>query len=211
MPRIREAGRESAGRHRDPEQREWAKHAVTLAAALVIGVVAGTATWSAWNAQTENHGNTFAAGTVSLGDNDAGGTLFSLTGMRPGITTSRCIRVDYTGTLPTAIRLYGATTAGTGLEDYVNLTVTRGTVSSGAFPDCTNFTPDVADHSGLGAGVLYTGRMNAYPSTWATGIADPNSAWAQGESHYYRFAVDLEPDDDAQGKDATETFSWEAR
>jgi hypothetical protein len=32
-----------------------------------------------------------------------------------------------------------------------------------------------------------------------------------GESRYYRFTVDVVADDAAQGKTATETFTWEAR
>jgi hypothetical protein len=210
MPRSSELARRPA-RHRDPRDRERVKYAVTLTAALVIGSVASTATFSAWNAQTDNSGNTFAAGTVVLGDNDVGGTMFALSGMRPTVSTSRCIRVDYTGSLPSTVRLYGATTAGTGLEDYLTLTVTRGTVSSGGFPDCTNFTADATNHIGSGPGVLYSGLMDAYPSTWAGGIVDPDPTWTGGESRYYRFTVDVVADDAAQGKTATETFTWEAR
>jgi hypothetical protein len=211
MRSRRGAAARGPARHRDQHEGERAKLAVTLIAAVVIGITASTATWSAWTAQTGNAGNTFTAGTVTISDNDSGSTLFTLPAMRPGTPVSRCIRVNYTGTLPSEIRLFGATTAGTGLAAYIDLTVTRGTVSAGAFGDCTNFTPDVTNHLGMGAGVLFDDVMSAYPSTWAAGIVDPTAAWATNDTHYYRFTVDVANDDNAQGKTATETFTWEAR
>ena len=191
-------------RHRDPQQRERAKGVITLVSALVIGLVASGATFSAFNAQTSNSANTFNTGTVAISDNDAGSAMFALTGMRPGNPVSRCIQVTYTGTLAAAVKLYGTNTS-TGLEPYLNLTVTRGTISSGAFPSCTNFTADA------GGGVLYTGLLSAFPATQGTGIADPAVSWATNEVHSYQFTVDVVDDNAAQNKSATETFIWDAR
>lgn len=189
---------------------ERRKLAVTLAATLTVGVVAGTATWSAWTTETDNSGNTFSTAVVQLSDNDIGAEMFALPGMEPGTTTSRCIRVDYDGTRAAEVRLHGAATAGDGLEDYLDLTVTRGVVSSGPFGDCTNFTADATDYTGNGAGVLFDGVMSAYPADWNTGLADPNAAWADGESHYYMFTIEVVDDNNAQGKNVTQTFAWEA-
>jgi predicted ribosomally synthesized peptide with SipW-like signal peptide len=198
-------------RHRPAGGGQRGKIAVTLAAALVVGLVAGTATWSAWTAQTDNTGNTFQTGTVQLNDNDGGvSALFSLPAMGPGTATSRCIRVDYTGTLPAGVRLYGAGVTGT-LGSYLDLTVTRGTAPAGPFGDCAGFTPDAVDHRGLGPGVLYDGLTSAYPSTWAAGIADPAATWVGGDSHFYRFTVEVQSDNAAQGRNLTQTLTWEAR
>jgi predicted ribosomally synthesized peptide with SipW-like signal peptide len=196
----------TSSRHRDPRQRERAKGVITLVSALVIGLVASGATFSAFNAQTTSTANTFNTGTVSIADNDGGSVMFALSGMRPANPVNRCIQVTYTGTLGAAVKLYGTTTAGTGLESYLNLTVTRGTVSSGAFPSCTSFT---ADASGA---VLYSGLMSAFPASLAApAIADPNTSWATGEVHAYQFTVDVVDDNNAQNKNATETFTWDAR
>ncbi|MFI5936494.1 TasA family protein [Actinoplanes sp. NPDC051494] len=180
------------------------KAAVTLSAALVLGLVAGGATFSAFTASTSNAGNSFGAGTVTLSDNSSGSRMFSVPALRPGSPVSRCIEVAYTGTLPAAVKLYGATTGGTGLESYLNLTVTRGTTST-AFGDCSGFT---ADSSGA---TLFTGLLSAYPRTLATAIADPNAAWAKDEKHAYRFTVDVVDTADAEGRTATQTFTWDAR
>ena len=45
---------------------------------------------------------------------------------RPGNTDTGCIKVSYAGSLASEVRLYG-TTSGTGLDAYLDLTVTRGT------------------------------------------------------------------------------------
>ncbi len=193
------------------ERREGRKGIVTLAAALVIGLVAGGATWSAFNAQTANSGNTFTSGTVTITDNDAGSAMFNLAGMRPGTPVSKCIKVTYTGSLTSGVKMYGAVTGGTGLEAYLQVTVTRGTVSSGAFPDCTSFTADSTNYNALGAGVLYSGLLSGLPATQASGVADPTSAWATNESHWYMFTVDVQDTPSAEGKSATETFTWDAR
>ncbi|MDT5043210.1 MAG: hypothetical protein QOE51_4195 [Actinoplanes sp.] len=192
-------------KHRNPGQRERTKTIVTLVSALVIGLVASGATFSAFNAQTSNTGNTFNTGTVAISDNDAAGAMFALSGMRPGNPVSKCIQVTYTGTMNSAVSLYGATTASTGLEPYLQLTVTRGTVASGAFPDCTAFTADVVSPT------LYTGLISAFPSTQLTAIADTNTAWTTNEVHAYKFTVDVADNNLAEGKSATETFTWDAR
>jgi predicted ribosomally synthesized peptide with SipW-like signal peptide len=187
------------------KSRERTKAAVTLGAALVIGLVAGGATFSAFNAQTTSTGNSFGAGTVSLTDNDSGSAMFTLPNMRPGAPVSRCLQVTYTGSLPAGVKLFGATTGGTGLEAYLNLTVTRGTIASATFPDCTGFTAD------SGGGVVYSGTMAAYPSTFASAITDPTAAWTTNEKHVYQFTVDVADNAGAEGKTATQTFTWDAR
>jgi predicted ribosomally synthesized peptide with SipW-like signal peptide len=192
-------------KHRNPRQRERAKSVVTLVSALVIGLVASGATFSAFNAQTNNAGNTFNTGTVTISDNDAAAAMFALSGMRPGNPVSKCIQVTYTGTMAAAVKLYGATTAGTGLEPYLQLTVTRGTITTATFPACGDFTADAV------APTLYSGLMSAYPSTQLTAIADTNTAWATNEVHAYKFTVDVADDNTAEGKSATETFTWDAR
>jgi predicted ribosomally synthesized peptide with SipW-like signal peptide len=192
------------GRHRDPRQAERAKAVVTLASALAVGLVASGATWSAFNAQTQNSANTFTAGTVTLTDNDTGTYMFNVSNLKPGNPVSRCIRVDYTGSLPVSVKLYGTQVSTTGLEQYLQLTVTRGTGPSGTpWSDCTSFAADAV-------GTIYSGLMSALPADQATGVSD-GTTWAAGESHWYRFTVDVADNQAAQGKSVTETFTWDAR
>ncbi|HEV3001770.1 MAG TPA: TasA family protein [Solirubrobacteraceae bacterium] len=192
----------------------------------VIASVAGLATWSAFSSTTSNSGNQFQTGSVTLTDNDSGTAMFNMTSARPGDTVSKCITVSYTGTLTSNVRLYGAATAGNGLDSYLDLKVTRGTFS-GATPAnmaCTDgggssFVADSVTYSGgngAGAsGVMFNARMNLYPTTWTAGIVDAPGgtaeAWTNPESHVYRFEVTVANDNAAANKTHTQTFTWEAQ
>jgi predicted ribosomally synthesized peptide with SipW-like signal peptide len=187
-----------------------------LLTALVLGglvAVAGTATFSAFSSQTSSSGNSFAAGTVQLTDNDAGTAMLAMTNAQPGDSDTSCILLTYSGTLDSTVRLYGAVAGALG--PYLTLTVTRGTDSSPSFDSCTNFSADATDYIGSGNGVVYQGLLSAFPSTYATGLVDPTSGspetWTSSEAHSYRFVVTLANDNGAQGQSATAAFTWEAR
>ena len=180
----------------------------------LIGLVAGNATWSAFSATTSNDASSFVGGSVSLTDNDSGAAMFSLTNMKPADTDTGCIVVTFTGSLPSTVRLYGTTT-GTGLDPYLDVVVTRGTVSSGSFDSCTNFTADATNYTGAGAGIVYSGTLQGYADNYAAGPVDPTSgspeSWTNGEAHAYKFQVTLQDNNNAQGKNATQQFTWEAQ
>jgi hypothetical protein len=183
--------------------------------ALTLAVAGGAfaATLSAFTSITSNPGNGFTAGTVTLADNDSDTAMLALSGAKPGDSDTSCIRVSYTGSLASSVRLYGTTT-GTGLDSYLTLTVTRGTASSG-FDNCTGFTADVTNYLGSGAGVIYTGTLQAFADDYAGGVVDPKAAtpesWTTSETHDYKFVITVVDSDSAQGKTATQTFTWEAR
>jgi predicted ribosomally synthesized peptide with SipW-like signal peptide len=189
------------------------KVALTAGVLALIGALAGLATWSAFSATTENPDNTFSTGTVVLTDDDQGSAMFTMTNAKPGDSASSCIVVSYSGTLPSTVRLYG-TTSGTGLDQYLNLQVVRGTKSS-TFPSCADFIADGTNYTGAGPGVVYNGTLQGYPDDYASGIVDPTAgspeSWTNPESHAYQFVVTVQDDDDAQGKSANQAFTWEAR
>jgi predicted ribosomally synthesized peptide with SipW-like signal peptide len=179
-----------------------------------MGFVAGIGTWAIFTDSTGVPSNTFGSGTVTLLDDDGGGTsMFSMTGLQPAGTDSGCILVTYTGSTTANVRVYGGT-AGTGLDQYLDLTVTRGT-KTGAFDSCSGFTADTTNYIGQGAGVIYKGTLQGFPDDYNTGAVDPTSgspeAWSSGEAHAYRLDVTLQNNAAAQGKNATQTFTWEAR
>jgi hypothetical protein len=190
-----------------------------LASLLVCGLAAvavAAATWSSFSATTANPSNAFSAGTVAISDNDAGATL-SASSMAPGGSTSGCIQVTYTGSLPATVHQYASTTGS--LAQYLNLTITRGTQSSPSFPSCTGFTADAANYVGAGAGVVYSGTLSAFASTYtnyANGLLDaPGSAqtWKTNDAHAYKFTITLPSSapSAAQGLSSTATFTWEAQ
>jgi predicted ribosomally synthesized peptide with SipW-like signal peptide len=187
-----------------------------LLTALILGcfaVVSGAATYSAFSSQTSSSGNSFAAGTVQLTDNDAGSAMLSLSNAQPSASDTSCILLTYSGSLASTVRLYG--TISGGLASYLTLTVTRGTDSSPSFDSCSSFTADGTDYIGAGNGVIYQGNLSAFPTTYAAGLVDPTSgspeSWTTSETHSYRFVVTLQNDNAAQGSSATAAFTWEAR
>ena len=64
-------------------------------------------THAALSGSTDNTGNMFSAGTVVLGDNDAGNALLNVTNARPGVPASQRIQLQYTGSLTASVRMYG--------------------------------------------------------------------------------------------------------
>jgi hypothetical protein len=182
---------------------------ILIATFATVATAAGTGaiSYAAFSDSTSNTGNAFSAGTVALEDNDSETAMLSLAGAVPGATDTSCIRVTYTGSLDSAVRLSG-TPAGT-LAPHLTLTVTRGTDTAPSFDSCANFTPDTTDYLGLGSGVLYNGPLSSYPAS-ASAIVDPE-AWSTGEAHDYRFSVTLNDNAAAQGQSATAAFAWDAQ
>ncbi len=180
----------------------------------LTGLIAGMGSYAAFNSTTSNTGDTFQAGTVSITDNHNATALISLANAKPGDTDTGCIQVSYSGTLSATVKLYGS---GTGsLAPYLNLTVTRGTDSSPSYRSCTNFTADANNYIGQGNGVIYSGTLSAFPSSYAAGISDPavgggTETWTNPEAHSYKFTVTAQDVNASQGLTGAASFTWEAR
>lgn len=176
---------------------------LALLSALVVGLVgmvAGAGTYAAFFSTTPNSGDRFAAGTVYVSDNDAGGAVVTLTNAKPtDPAVSGCIIVTYLGSLPATGKLYASVSGS--LAPYLTLTVSEGT-SSSAFNSCATFGS---------AAQVYNGALSAFPTTYATGIASTDTTWTNTETHAYKFDVFLANDPAAQGLSATATFTWEAQ
>src|SRR3954468_8253984 len=193
------------------------RRSVYIVAAIALTcVLAGAQTWAAYDDTTANKADSFATGTVALADNDSGAAMLSLSSAVPGATDTGCMTVTYTGSLASAVRLYGTST-GSGLDAYLDLKITRGSFSGAppAFDSCASFTPDATDYVGSGGGVIYNGTLQAFPDDYASGRVDPLAAgpetWTTGESHVYKIQVTLQNNASAAGKAAGQTFTWEAR
>ncbi|GAB3323302.1 hypothetical protein GCM10027451_46640 [Geodermatophilus aquaeductus] len=186
----------------------------TLAAAVlapVLGLAASVGlVWqsssSAFSATTDNGPDSWAAGTVTLTDNDAGTALFTVTRMAPGATGTRCIAVTSTGTVPSSVKLYGTgLTTTNALSSYLTLTVTQGT---GAAADCSDFTT-----LPTGAAV-YSGTLAGFTAaTYAAGYGTWNPTGAASETRAYRFtyAFSASAPNSTQGGSAQVGFTWEAQ
>lgn len=198
-----------------------AKHRKILLSLLLIGAasaLAGFGTFSAFSSTTTNSGNSFAAGTVFVDDNDAGGFMYQVSNQVPGSSTERCIKLTYGGTRAADVRLYTPTASVGAVADYVNLVVEKGTlVGSPAFPGCGS----AGDFTAQGA-ALFNGELDDFVSTknsYANGIpAFPGAQtqWNQNDTLVYRFTLTLQDDNGANGgatplTTGSHAFTWEAR
>lgn len=167
-------------------------------------LVAFQATNAAFSAQTDNQGNQFAAGTVSLTDDDGGTALFTVTDMIPGQTETGCIEVTYSGSLDSEVRAFGAATGGDGLENHLDLTIERGTGDCAAFGTSTVVWANGSDGD--------LGTFVASATDYASGIDNwqPTGGGAD-DMVPYRITVTLQDDDGAQGLSTEVTFTWEAQ
>ena len=185
------------------------KALLTLLVLGGVGAAAGAGTFSAFSSTTSNAGNSFAAGTVAIADNDAGSALYNVSNQTPGDSVQRCIQVSYTGSLDASVRLYTASAIGA-IGPFVGLTVESGTQATPTFPSCTGFTPETTLFSGTLAGFA------SAHSSFATGLADdPGTTatkWINGDSVVYRITATLANDNAAQGTTSgAHTFTWEAQ
>lgn len=159
---------------------------------------------SAFSDTTDNAASQWTAGDVVLVDDDLEAAMFTVSAMKPGAIETECIEVTYQGSLDATVTLYGALTAGDGLDDYLNLTVNRG--SGGSFGDCSTFSSSETVYSGTLDG--FTGTHTNFGNgagTWA-----PTGGGADDDMTY-QFIVTLQDDNAAQGLTSTATFTWEAQ
>lgn len=185
----------------------------TLAVLGVLACIAGAGVFSAFSSQTDNPGNVVTAGTVALADNDASSALYALTAAKPGDSQTSCIKVTYTGSLNSSVRIYTPSTIGE-LGPNVSLKIEPGTQASPTFPSCTGFTPD-------SGGALFEGTLSSFAAeknSYANGIADnPGTVatkWVTNDSVVYRVTATLSASapDSAQGKTTgTHIIRWEAQ
>ena len=158
----------------------------TILVAGVLSALAALATFSAFSSQTDNPGNTVTAGTVALSDNDGGSASYSLSNAKPGqSSTPFCVRVAYTGSLDSDVKLYTPSTIGA-LGPYVNLKVETG---SGTSTNCSDFAQAAGDST------LFNAALSTFPTSYASGVLDSGPAaatkWVNGNAVTYRVTATL--------------------
>jgi hypothetical protein len=186
-----------------------------FATVAVLALMAGVAVFStsaAFTATSSNSGNRIEAGTVAIGDSDAGtGVLYNALNQKPGSLngpTAACIRVSYSGSLASAVKLYSAAIAN---GTQFHLKVERGSGLSGpaANMNCTGFTS---------SSTPFDNTLDQFPTTYGTGIDGKAAAaaWSSGDSVDYRFTIytvdDATPNAHTSVADTgAHSFTWEAQ
>ncbi|GGB14988.1 hypothetical protein GCM10011492_00830 [Flexivirga endophytica] len=184
------------------------------AGAIVAGLAASAAivwqaSYSAFSAQTSNPSSNWTAGTVALSDDDTSSAMFNATGLKPGSTGTKCIAVTSTGSLASAVKLYGTTPSTTNaLASSINLTIAQGT--GGGFGSCTGFTA-------LASGAtVYSGTLDTFGKTatnYATGLGTWAPTGSASDTRVYQITYTLDPaaPNSVQGGTASIGLTWEAQ
>ena len=178
---------------------------LTTLAVGATSAVAGLGVFAAFTAQTFNTGNSIGSGTVQITDNDGGLALYNVSNRGPGQSTVSCIKVEYTGSLASTVKLFrsGAISNGSAF----NLRIERGSGVTGGFGSCAGFANAVD---------VYNGPLGNLPADYATAPDARGSAWNQGDIVDYRVTATV-VDDPSPGSHATPLSSgthqlvWEAR
>jgi hypothetical protein len=204
----------------DQRRRRVLRAVAPVAGLLAAGLLVWQGSYAAFSAQTNNTGNAWAAGTLTLTNDGGTGSyasapfnttgVFNQTNIKPGDTATKCLTVRAGGSSGGSLRLYrGAITGSAALANQISLTITATNVLA-ADPnvqgDCTGFT---------GTNVVATNTaLSALPTTYATGLGA--TAVASGTRYVaYRFvytftSTGTNPGDNAlQGTSAAADLSWE--
>ena len=189
----------------------------TLLVLGAVGSVVASGTYSAFTATTSNTGNSFTAGTVAIvDDSGAAAAMFpGLTGQLPGAAVAKCIRVRYTGSLDSSVKVY--VSAGITNGDKYTILVERGVGGTGltdhANRNCTGFGV-----GGTTTTAFATADLNTLPTTYAAGIDGKaaGAAWSQNDWVDYRFTITTK-DDPTENAHTTANptgsfaFTWKAQ
>jgi hypothetical protein len=166
-----------------------------LAAAAVMGSGAD------FTATSANPSNVYSAGTLTMGNSQAGTAIFSASNLRPGgAAQTGTVDIENTGSLSgdfTVVRgTVTNTDTGNPLAAKLNMTV----VDCGTFAGAT--PPSCSDGDEV---TKYTGTLAAMGTTTL-------STYNAGDKHRYEFrvALDSSADDAYQGDSATAAFNFNA-
>jgi hypothetical protein len=186
------------------------KGILTALAVGGMGAVAGLGTFSAFSATTANSGNNISSGTVKIDQHTGATTLYNVTNQKPGDSTTKCVRVNYSGSLTaSAVKLYVSSGITNG-SNY-NLEVDRGSgmTTLDSTMSCAGFTQ---------SSVAYNGALGSLGSSYASGVDGKAAAatWATNDTVDYRFIITQNDDATANAHTSVQssgshTFTWEAR
>jgi hypothetical protein len=179
---------------------------VSIPVALVAsGAMVWQASYSAFTGKDTTPTNNWSAGTVALTDDSAGAAMFTATNLKPGSTAAKCIAVTSTGSLASAVRLYGASyTTTNALSSNITLAIDEGT--GGTFAGgCAGFTGTS----------IFSGTMATFSAktSYAAGVGTWAPTGTANETKVYRitYTVSASTPDTAQGGTAAIAFTWEAQ
>ena len=176
----------------------------TLAALATVLAATGltVASGADFTASSANPSNTFATGTLTISNSNAGGAILTAAGLRPGDpAVSGTVDIANSGSLSGAFTL---TRSAPQDSDGSNPLSARLRL---VVRDCGAFAGATPPPCGAGAGALvYDGTLAAMSGARALGT------FAGGEQHRFRFETTLDPTagNAYQGDSSQTEFTWTA-
>jgi len=164
-------------------------------AVLLLATLVASRSDQAFTKTPANASAAVAAGTIELGDDDDGRSLFDLQALTPTRAVERCLEVNYTGTiLPVQLRMRAE--ADGVLSDYLDIEVQSG--SGGNYDSCAEF---IAEDD------VFEGTLADFALTdWNEVGIFLNS----GERQTFRIEIQLQDRLEALGETTSLGFAWEA-
>lgn len=190
--------------------------AAGLAAAILFSGLVLQTSRAAFSFSTAETGS-WDSGVVTLGENAATSVSFQNTSnMVPGDSDVACLTVSYSGDVAANVRLYASTTGTIG--PYLDLTVQQVTIADSDASGSISTAECEAGSPVAGGSLVSSTTIDAFDaarSSFSDGLNTlaAGSAWSPGsmESKTYRIEVVLADDNDAQDRNGTATFTWEAQ
>lgn len=188
-------------------RRTWVVAAAAPAALLASGGLVWHASYSAFSSTTSNPTSNWASGTVALADDDSNSAMFNASNLKPGATGSKCIQVTSTGSLASAVKVYGTSYSTTNaLASHLTVTIDEG--SGATFGGgCGSF---------VSSGNIFNGTLASFGTTrtsFSNGAGTWTTTGSGSETKSYRITYTLSSGtpDSAQGGTAAVGFTWEAQ
>jgi hypothetical protein len=197
-PSTGAAGQRELDEEAHASNRSTARVLAAALAALLVSFLVIDRSAAAFKATSENAGNTFIPGQVTLNDDDAGAPLFELPAIVPGQLIENCISVTYEGSVfPATVRLSGE---GSGpLAPSLLMKVEAG--DGGRFDDCEGFRPTSPLFDGTLATFLHGHGARDGLEVFRPVVGAP--------ARTFRFTFGLPEDFVDQGAQSTAAFQWE--
>lgn len=165
-------------------------------ATVIVSSLVVSSTASSLQPESVRATNAFEAGTVDLTDDDAGASLFDLSGMAPGRPVEQCIEVVYRGSIVPAVVRLRADVEGD-LAELLDVRIDRG--NGGGFDDCTGFVELGPVWEGTLAGLAEETAMRPFE------VLDVDSTPMRMT---FRFVVEVRDDAAAMGRTAAADVVW---
>lgn len=187
------------------ESRFIPRRSVLLLVALALLALAAAGllvTGAIMVATRANPANATSAGSISLNGGTAT-SMFTITGMNPGDTSTKCITLTNNGSLPVNhLSMYGVV-GGSGLASYLQYDVDLGNgATGGATFSCTGFTASTTS--------ALSGTLSGWPTSSSMFTDTAATPLAVNGTRSYRIKMTLPSNvaTAAQNTNATFNVSW---